>query len=316
MASLRVADYLEIDKKAAMLKAPLNVVSKRLFKIADDTAYSIELFNYKFYLLAKGVISAIEDENPLSLANNTRSLLEQLAVFTYLMNNISQMLTNLKDQGSVEKIGKILSKCETAIKRVYFGEGKKGINSNNDKAIHVNSAISELSKEITDVHDVYDYLCEFVHPNYGSNLLISSGELGKGKINKQSNSSKNVKNLIVYCYAIFTFLNTKKIAHPVLALSINNLVELCFVKEAKITNIFSEKQPITSGDGKTQETAFYFEKARTIHESMKLQYKYLQSTGYTINPMDRRNGGIKDGYVYDVWNTTSGVIWFKTPAMG
>lgn len=306
---------IQIDKKAGRLKAPLNVVSKRLFKTADDAVYCTELFNYKFYLLAKGIINAIEDENPLSLANNTRSLLEQLAVFTYLMNNISQMLTNLKDQCSLEKIDKIVSKCEITIKRVYFGEGKKGINSNRDKAIHVNTAMAELSKEIIDADDMYGYLCEFVHPNYGNNLLISSGKLGQGKINRQSNNSTNVNDLIMHCHTIFTFLNEKKIALPLLALRISHIVELCFVKGAKITNIFSEKKPIASGDGKTKETAFYFEKARTSPEALKLQYRYLESIGHIIKPMDRRNGGIKDGYVYDVWNTKLGIIWFKTPVI-
>ncbi|MUK28395.1 hypothetical protein [Aliivibrio fischeri] len=303
----------QVEKKSMKLKPPLNVVSKRLYYIADNTFYCIELFNYKFSLLAQGIIHAIETENPLSLANNTRSLLEQLAVFIYLVNHVSTMLEDLKDQGSIEKIDKIISKSEKVINRVYSGEGKNKAKSKDDEAIHVNDAIKELSKKVLDASETYDYLCEFVHPNYGSNVLVSSGELGKGQIEKKGLNSRNIQSIIMCSSSIFEFLSTRKIFHPVITWNVNHLVELCFQKGAKITNVFAEKKPVASGDGKTKETALHFKKARTSQEAMKLQYKYLEEIGCSINPSKRQNGGIKDGYVFDLWNTHLGEIWFKTP---
>lgn len=303
----------QVERKSKKLPPPLNAVSKRLYYIADNTFYCIELFNYKFSLLAQGIIHAIETENPLSLANNTRSLLEQLAVFTYLINHVSRMLEDLKGQGSIDKIDKIISKSENILHRVYSGEGKKKAKSKNDEAIHVNDAIKELSKEVSDANETYDYLCEFVHPNHGNNTLVSSGELGKGRIEKEGLNSKKIQNIIMYSYSIFYFLSTKEFFHPIVTWKIHHLVELCFQKGAKITNIFSEREPVASGDGKTKETALHFKKARTSQEAMRLQYKYLEDIGCSIISSNRKCGGIKDGYVFDLWSTHLGEIWFKTP---
>ncbi|MEL0621251.1 hypothetical protein [Psychrobacter proteolyticus] len=304
----------QVEKRSSKLSPPLNMVSKRLYHIADSTFYCIELFNYKFSLLAQAIIHSIETENPLSLANNTRSLLEQLAVLIYLVNNVSKMLDNLKNQGSIEKIDKIISKSEEVLNRVYSGEGKNNSKSKSDEAIHINDAIKELTKEITDANDTYDYLCEFVHPNYGNNLLVSSGELGKGTIEKKRLDHKNIQSIIICSYSIFEFLNTKKIFHPVITWNVHHLVEVCFQKGSKITNVFSEKKPVASGDGKTKETALYFKKARTSQEALKLQYQYLQDIGCSINLLSRQHGGIENGYVFDLWSTKNlGEIWFKTP---
>lgn len=302
-----------VEKKSQKLSPPLNVVSKRLYYIADNTFYCVELFNYKFSLLAQGIIHAIETENPLSLANNTRSLLEQLAVLIYLVNNISKMIEDLKDQGCIEKIDKIISKSESVLNRVYSGEGKKKSKSKNDEAIHVNDAIKELSKDILDASETYDYLCEFVHPNYGNNVLVSSGQLGKGRIEKEGLNSKNIQSIIMCSYSIFEFLNTRRLFHPIITWNINHLVELCFQKGAKITNVFSEKKPIASGDGKTKETALHFKNARTSQEAMKLQYKYLEDMGCSIHPSNRKNMGMIDDHILDLWSTHLGDIWFKTP---
>lgn len=303
----------QVKQKSSKLNPPLNAISKRLYDIADNTFYCIELFNYKFYLLAKAIIHAIETENPLSLANNTRSLLEQLAVFVFLVNHVSKMLDQLKGQGSLEKINKIIAKTEAILKRVYSGEGKKSAGSKEGEAIHVNTAMDELTKEIGDAQTAYDYLCEFVHPNFGSNFLISSGELGRGKIEAKDVGSEVISNIVNCGYSMFLFLNTKKILHPAVTWNVSHLVELCFLKGAKITNVFSEKEPLPIGDGRAKETAFYFKKARTSQEAIKLQYQYLESIGYNINLADRVNGGVKDGYVFDEWNTHLGIIWFKTP---
>ena len=46
---------------------------------------------------------------------------------------------------------------------------------------------------------------------------------------------------------------------------------------------------------------------------MKLSYEFLITNGHSVEPSKRTNGGIVDDYVYDIWNTTSGEIWFKIP---
>jgi hypothetical protein len=101
-----------VKEKSAKLKPPLNVIAPRLYYIADHSFYCIELFKYKYYLLAKAMLHGFNELNPLSLANNCRSLLEQVATLSYCMQAVQTMLDGLKDQGSIEKVDVIISKAE------------------------------------------------------------------------------------------------------------------------------------------------------------------------------------------------------------
>lgn len=303
----------QVEAKSEKLAPPLNVISKRLFKIADHTFFMIGLYEYKFYLLAKSIVHAIETENPLSLANNTRSLLEQVAVLSHLTTALRAMLDNLTDQGKLENINRIISKAESALTRTYSGKGKSQGTDKESEAIHVHTAMESLGKEIQGAEDLYNYLCEFVHPNFGNNLLISSGELGKGKIERKSNDSKAVRDITSASHLLISFIASNNISYPAITWKTHHLVELCFQKGAKITNVFSTKKPTPTGDGKSKETAYHFKNARTHQEAMNLSYEFLMQNGLLTEGAKREIGGIDDGFVFDVWKTRIGKIWFKIP---
>ncbi|WP_440465731.1 hypothetical protein ACKI1H_17250 [Pseudomonas sp. YH-1] len=307
-----------VKKKSANLRPPLNVVSQRLYTIADHSFYCVELFNYKCYLLAKGIIHALETSNPLSLANNCHSLLEQIATLNYCMQAIEEMINDLKDQGALEKINNIILKAETTLQRTYAGRGGKKGGPKEEEAIHVSSSIRELQKIITDAQQSYDYLCEFVHPNYGNNLLISSGVIGTGKIGSRENSDESIKKIASISCNLLNF--SRKVNHttyPYLTWQAHHYVEICLQKGAKITNVFSTKKPVPQGDGRSKETAFFFKNARTSQEAIALSYQYLTETGSSIDIRRKTNGGAitENGivYIYDIWKTESGTIWFKIP---
>lgn len=135
-----------VTNKSKKLPSPLNDFSVRLYNIAEHTSFCIGLYDYKFYLLAKSIITAINENNPLSLANNTRSLIEQLAAISYLMDAIEKMILNLKDQGELNKIDEIFKRAENAINRVYLGEGKAKENSEY-RAVHINDSLGCLRKK-------------------------------------------------------------------------------------------------------------------------------------------------------------------------
>lgn len=247
-----------VKEKSAKLSPPLNVITPRLYYIADHSFYCIELFNYKYYLLAKAMLHGFKELNPLSLANNCRSLLEQVATLAYCMQAVQTMLDGLKDQGTIEKVDEIISKAEKILHRTYAGEGKKKNSASQVEAIHVHTAIDDLDKKLSDSISSYDYLCEFVHPNHGNNLLISSGEIGKGKIHSRSNSDDNIIKIASIGNALLIF-NTESVGmlYPSLTWRTHHLVELCLTRGAKITNVFSTKKPLPEGDGRSKETAFF-----------------------------------------------------------
>ncbi|MEH3174238.1 hypothetical protein POW79_19800 [Enterobacter quasiroggenkampii] len=297
------------------LPPPFNVISERLYTISKNTFYLIELFDYKIYLLAKGVLNSIETSNPLTLANNTRAIIEQMAVYHYCIYSIGNMLESLKDQGVLVKISEIIEKCEKVLQRTYAGQGKSYA-EDGAKAIHVNEAIKSLGTEITDALEVYDYLCEFVHPNYGSNLLVSSGDLGNGIITARKLEDKNIENMLNIICSVLEHLNLKKTINLNIIWQLEHYVELCMMRKVTLGGIFAVKKAIPIGDGKSIKDAYFFKNARTSQEGMQLMYQYLSEMGYNINPQDRQQ--VKDteslnlGYHIDLWDTPLGKFYFKT----
>jgi hypothetical protein len=308
-----------VKSKSTKINAPLNVMTPRLYYVADHSFYCMQLFEYKYYLLAKGMLSALRENNPLSLANNCRSLLEQIATLAYCMRAVKEMLESLKDQGSFEKINKIILKAEVVLQRTYAGQGKKNLSKPEVEAIHVSSSIKALDEELEGSIASYDYLSEFVHPNYGNNLLISSGEIGKGKIGSRSSSDKVILEIASIGIRLLEFCSQANgFFYPSLTWRAHHLVELCLRKGAKITNVFSIKRSLPEGDGRAKETAFFFKNARTSQEAQNLSYRYLFDNGYHLDAGGRVNGGVETEngriYVYDKWRTKDGELWFKIPS--
>lgn len=302
--------------KASKLLPPLNLVSKNLYDISHNTFYLIELFKYKFHLLAKAIIYSIETDNPLSLANNLRSLIEQFLVYTYSMNSIEKFLDNIKGMNDEKIICELINKALATNKRTYFGQKNSLMQDKSDAAIHINDALKEVGKTITNIKEIYDDLCEYVHPNYHGNLLISTGTLGKGKIEVKNNNHKDVKKLVAISFSIISILKKNTFYYPILTWRLHELVERCFQDNAKITNIFSEKEAKPQGDGKSIETAFYFPQARTSQEGLKLMYTYLESLNYNFEQINRKQvpdkNMISAGFHIDLWETPTGNIYFKT----
>lgn len=304
-----------VESKCRKLKPPLNVISKRLYTMAKDTFYLIELFNYKIYLLAKGIQHSIDTENPLTLANNTRAMIEQVAVYHNCISAIWTMSDNLKDQGSCDKVSTIIEKCENTLKRTYSGQGKVYA-GDGEKAVHINEAIKSLSSEISDAKKVYDYLCEFVHPNFGGNLLVSSGKLGKGNIGSKALEDANIEKMLGIILSAIEHLNYKELINPAVTWQLEHYVELCMMPKATLGGVFADKKAVPIGDGQSIKTAFFFKNARTSQEGMKLMYQYFSDIGYDVNPKHRTQvtdlESIKAGYHLDLWQTPLGKMYFKT----
>jgi len=169
----------ELKKFEEIREHPLGNIVYKLKNISTDMFFITELYEYKVYFLSKAILSALEDNNPLSLANNARSLMEQIAVFSYIADESNDMIHKLKNQCTEDKINLIIDKTKERIDRVYYGKGMKSKEESEYKAIHINVALTKLSQEFENAFDLYDYFCEYVHPNFGNNELISSGQIGR-----------------------------------------------------------------------------------------------------------------------------------------
>jgi len=164
-----------------------------------------------------------------------------------------------------------------------------------------------------DIRDAYDFLCEYVHPNYGSNILVSTGQLGKGRLNPSPEFHKDtIDRICRYCSLTMLFLRDQAVSISANLMHLKDLVDRCLRKEAKISNVFTRRSAIPEGNGESKETAFFFPKARAPAEAIELSYRYLEESGIELVG-DRKNAGISEGFIYDVYPTSRGRIWFKIP---
>lgn len=172
-----------VSKGLELTREPLKTIAQRLFNLSKNGFFLIQVCECKINYLAEALLHAIECRNPVSLANNTRALIEHVAALVFVMQSLERLKDSLDGQGSEKKINEAIAKAEAILKRAYYGKSPKG-KDKAEAAPHIESeCLPALEKHVPDIREVYDFLCEYVHPNYGSNLLVSTGQLGKGRLN-------------------------------------------------------------------------------------------------------------------------------------
>ena len=272
----------------------------------------LKVCGWKIDYIAEALIHSIEAKNPISLANNTRALIEHLAALVATVKELQKLLAKLRGQGQDMSIRNALGKTETFIFRAYYGKSPKVASETHEQALHVNDLIKSLKDDVADIEDVYDFLCEYVHPNYGSNALVSTGRLANGRLNPPEEFHREtLDRLRRYCSLCMEFLRERGIEHGSTFIKLQNLFDLCSAKGATVNNVFAIKRPVPDGDGKSKETAYFFRKARTAAEAIELSNEFIENEGYNVKR--RENGGLDGGVIYDVYDTDKGKIWFKMP---
>lgn len=308
MTRMRNTASVKIEK----LDEPLKTIATRLFSTTEKGFFLCQVCEWKLDYLAEALIYAIDAKNPLALANNTRALVEHLAALVAIVEELEKLENSLRGQGQEKAINDALGKAEKFIHRGFYGKSPKLTNDKNEQALYVNDCLRALKKEVADIEDIYDFLCEYVHPNYGSNLLVSTGQLGSGRLNPPEEFHREtLDRMRRYCSLCMLFLRKHVIQHCGVFIRLQDLLELCFIRGAKVTNVFSIKAPKPEGDGKSRDTAFFFPKARTPMEAMNLGDEFLEKEGYKVQK--RVNSGVIDGFIYDVYTTDKGTVWFKVP---
>ena len=169
-----------------------------------------------------------------------------------------------------------------------------------------------LSSEIRDIRKYYDYLSDFAHPNFGSNVLISSGALGEGIIDPSIEEKKEiVENILQITGIIIKHLNNKVWGFASLGIMIHNYLQKALYPQTTLSTLFVEPLLEYIGDGSTKETAIFFTKATTKMEHIMMQYEFMRQKG--IKSTMQYIGALEDDYIYDVHKTSRGELWFKVP---
>jgi hypothetical protein len=308
-----LASYLrDLEDKNPALAS----VGVRLFRCLHDGHFLLLMCLAKIDYLASSLCHAIETKNPIALASGARALLEHVGSLAFVAGTFDRLANSLNGQQSEPKIISSIESASGFFQRCYYGAGSKNPNGKNVTAPHVESDyIKTLEKRCGDrfenIAQIYGKLCEFVHPNYGSNLLVSGGEIGSGKIKPPAEVLKPQTD--EFCTQIVSF-----------CAMLDDLVgDICFrasalggvlrsmsLPGAKLQNIFSERPAIPQGDGLSEESAFYFHNARTREESMEMTNRFLSEKGVPPN-CRRAIGSVSEEFLTEYWETKSGKIWFR-----
>lgn len=302
-----------VDRSLDQTSEPLKTVAQRLFKITRDALFLIQVCEWKITFVAKAISHAIDTHNPLSLANNTRALIEHVAALVFILAALGKLRKSLAGQGIEKKINESLASTESILRRAYYGTSPKAKHTT-EAAPHIESeCLAAFEKHVPDIREVYDFLCEYVHPNHGSNLLVSTGQLGFGRLNPPLEFHKDtIDRICRYCSLTMMFLRDQAVSISGNLVYLKDLVDRCFSTRAKITNVFTMKAAFPEGDGLSKETAYFFPKARTSLEAMDLTNQFFKESGIEVIGA-RRVAAVGEGFVYDLYPTSLGLLWFKIP---
>lgn len=144
----------------------------------------------------------------------------------------------------------------------------------------------------------YDFLCDFVHPNYGSNFLVTSGTLAEGLIDTPNEHVRNLNILFVKkCLRYWLYYKELRLLDANANLKLNSWLQRSQKRGAKASRIFSKKVPKYAGDGKTINTAYSFPSARDKveeFEMFKVLLKDLKARNYQQSIAKAGESGIVD----------------------
>lgn len=290
-------------------------VAKSLLTISYNALFVHEVCGWKLLHLVRAQAHAIESDNAVAIANNSRAIMEQVAAIAMVSRILGKLVSDLENQGSVAKIKEALSGTSTALNRSYYGMSPKLEKEKIKQAHHIHDSLKALGEKHPAVLEIYDYLCEYVHPNFGSNTLVSNGEMGRGSLEPDPDVlSEVLKRMYRYCVFVLAMHDELDKSSRAIMVKLVDLASICGIRGVKIQNLFVKRATMPEGDGKCKETAYFFPKARSSMEAITLIYEFLAELG--AEPSGPKSiGAIEDGMIFDVMRTTKGTFWFKVPMM-
>jgi hypothetical protein len=281
-------------------------IAHLLHELAFAHFFSTLVFRFKTREIARGIFDAEVQCNLVVLFNLARAFMEHTASLAFQNQALEKAVSDIESTQSFDQIERTIRKHREFVDRIYYG-GQSG--PKKAKRLHTNDLLEALTKVDDRAASDYATLCEFVHPNYGSNLLVSSGELSAGAIGIPSESLDKELSLARDVIERCAGLDWELVISGTGNLSkIENWIQIASANGAKLSQLFSVRVG-HSGDGISKDTAIFFKKARTHNEAIQAFYKYLEQQGVAFHA--RRLACVEDGYLFDIVLTDKGPLWVK-----
>jgi len=320
-ASARLSVLDDFSKQFSERRKMFESLGAHMGQDFKETAISFEDIVEKFLFVTlvnrrkiDGIVAllifSIDTKNPIALAQGVRALVEHACILCMVAYEIEKLKVGINGQNEIEKIRTVLRRSEIFLHRCYFGKSGKVVNEKVKQALHINDGLDALKTKLPSVIDDYDYLCEFVHPNYGSNLLVSVSEVEKYITSLDANFDRlEINRMISIGEKVLSEIESdEQFIYSICG--ILSLVANRFTANgAKLTNVFSVRKPVIKGNGKSKETCLYVTNGRDSGEEIEFVYGYLEKNSFKV--YGRATVGIDDGFIYDLYETNKGKVWVK-----
>lgn len=253
---------------------------------------------------------SISSKNSIALAQGSRALLEHACVLELIANEIEKFKKGLDGLNEFSKIKNVFNKADSFIYRCYFGRSSKVEPDKARQAIHINDGLKLLKERLVDIDKDYDYLCEFVHPNHGSNLLVSASAMEKYLNSTDFNFDRDeIFRMVEIVTKTLNFLEECEFFIHSMIAKLGSIGNRFATKGTKLTNVFSVRKPEIKGDGKTKKTALFVVNGRGALEEIEFIYAYFEKKSYQV--YGRVVADISDGFIYDLYETNKGKLWVR-----
>lgn len=291
--------------------ADFRLTAERYAKALEQFLFVSLVCRRKVDAITQLIRYATEAKNAIALAQGARSLVEHVAVQAEIARALNQFGGQIKGQTEGTKIHDAMNKAEEFLSRCYFGKSPKVEGNKSQQALHISDCIDTLEGETPGLSDSYDFLCEFVHPNHGSNSLVSSIDLSMQVNSIVSDMSRpetqRMANIVLSALLASEQLENR--GHALIGI-LGGYALRFMQPHSKISNIFAARKIKPIGDGKTKETAFFFPGTRDTKEAFELWTQYLEHRKIRI--LGRQLSEMEGNSTYYVYETTQGQLWHRS----
>jgi hypothetical protein len=292
-------------------------------KLDETPLVRIEIAIEKFFfinLVIKRKIDAllpilgmsIEYRNLIAISQFARALLEHIAALAYLSTQLEKLHSQIQNQSDSKSIEAATQKAEQFLVRAYHGKSPKLEQNKENQAIHINDAIKSLEVWVADASNYYDFLTEYVHPNSGSNSLISISDAEDTLLSIEGDLQRpDAKTIAMISQELLASVSAIELHTYSHASFIGLLINRAINHELRTENMFVVRQLDVVGDGLSKETPMKVPKARDAFESMQTIMSFFQKKNYeiysqTIGDMKQINGYME---ILDIYETSKGRLW-------
>lgn len=301
--SKRIADEtnqiieLDSDRGAALIAA-----------IRFDVCCSnIVMVQYtKIYELGSEMLAALSKEKILIASMIARALHEMSAFNCYVMTTVDKKLDAVERQLQVAKIITELESVVKFLEKAFYGSSSKATGMSH---IDIKKGRRELCKIWKSEASNYNRLCDYVHPNYGSNVIYGNGELSELSMKDRNNGKeKQLLFLANHLKIVVDQLDKFLMAQSSRILFFSKLRGRIKQTDFKIQNLFKPlKTNSKNNSGQSFDDAIDLSNLPSIEVIPEI---YRQLADKNLQMLSRKIETF-EGQLFDVITTNSGDYFFK-----